>query len=50
LSVKGETVEERKAEVLIKLRKYKLIKKEEYEGALAYIIEIHGEKGKALVW
>jgi DNA-directed RNA polymerase subunit H len=50
LSIKGETVEERKAEVLIKLRKYKRIKKEEYEGALAYIIEIPGEKDKALVW
>jgi DNA-directed RNA polymerase subunit H (RpoH/RPB5) len=50
LSIKGETVEERKAEVLIKLRKYKKVKKEKHEGALAYIIEIPGEKGKALVW
>jgi DNA-directed RNA polymerase subunit H len=50
LSIKGETVEERKAEVLIKLRKYKRIKKEKYEGALAYIVEIPGEKKKAIVW
>jgi len=50
LSVKGETVEERKAEVLIKLRKYKLIKKEKHEGALAYIIDIPEEKEKAIVW
>lgn len=50
MSTKGETVEERKAEVLIKLRKYKLIKKEKHEGALAYIIEIPGEKGRAIVW
>ena len=32
MSTKSETVEERKAEVLIKLRKYKLIKKEKHEG------------------
>jgi len=50
LSVKGETVEERKAEVLIILRKYKLIKKEKHEGAFAYIIEIPEQKEKAIVW
>ena len=51
MSIKGESVEERKAEVLIKLRKYKLIKKEkEHEGAIAYIIEIPEEKQKAIVW
>ncbi len=50
MSIKGETVEERKAEVLIKLRKYKKVKKEKHEGALAYIIEIPGEKGKVIVW
>jgi len=50
LSIKGETVEERKAEVLIKLRKYKRIKKEKHEGVLAYIIRIPGEKEKAIVW
>jgi len=50
LSIKGETVEERKAEVLIKLRKYKLIKKEKHEDALVYIIEIPEEKEKAIVW
>lgn len=50
MSVKGETVEERKAEVLIKLRKYKLIKKEKHEGAFAYIIDIPEDKQKAIVW
>ena len=50
MSVKQETVEERKAEVLIKLRKYKLIKKEKHEGAFAYLIEIPEEKAKAVVW
>ncbi len=52
MSIKGESVEERKAEVLIKLRKYKLIKKEKHEGAIAYIVEIpeEKEKQKAIVW
>jgi len=50
LSTKIETIEERKAEVLIKLRKYKLIEKEKYEGAFAYIIDIPQDKEKAIVW
>ena len=48
MSVKGETVEERKAEVLIKLRKYKFITKEKHEGAFAYIIDIPEDKQKAV--
>ncbi len=48
--VKGETVEERKAEVLIKLRKYKLIKKEKFEGAFGYVVELPEEKEKAIIW
>ncbi len=50
MSTKGETIEERKAEVLIKLRKYKLIKKEVHEEAIAYIINIPEDKEKAIVW
>jgi len=50
LSTKMETIEERKAEVLIKLRKYKLIEKEKFEGAYAYIIDIPQDKEKAIVW
>ena len=50
LSTKVETIEERKAEVLIKLRKYKLLKKEKFEGAYAYIIDIPQDKEKAIVW
>ena len=50
LSAKMETIEERKAEVLIKLRKYKLIEKEKFEGAYAYIIDIPQDKEKAIVW
>jgi DNA-directed RNA polymerase subunit H len=50
LKFKGETIEEHKAEVLIKLRKYKLIKKEKHEGAIGYIVNISKDKEKALVW
>jgi DNA-directed RNA polymerase subunit H len=50
VSVKGETVEERKAEVLIKLRKYKLIQKEKFEGAFGYTIDIPEDKEKAIIW
>jgi DNA-directed RNA polymerase subunit H (RpoH/RPB5) len=45
-----ETIEERKAEVLIKLRKYKLLEKEKFEGAYTYIIDIPQDKEKAIVW
>jgi DNA-directed RNA polymerase subunit H len=47
---KMETIEERKAEVLIKLRKYKFIEKEKHEGAYAYLIDIPQDKERALVW
>jgi DNA-directed RNA polymerase subunit H (RpoH/RPB5) len=50
VSVKGQTVEERKAEVLIKLRKYKLIEKEKYDGAFGYIVDIPEDKEKAMIW
>ncbi len=50
MTITGQTVEERKAEVLIKLRKYKLIEKEKFEGAFGYIVEIPEDKEKALIW
>jgi DNA-directed RNA polymerase subunit H len=50
LSTKVETIEERKADVLIKLRKYKLVEKEKFEGAYAYIIDIPQDKERAIVW
>jgi DNA-directed RNA polymerase subunit H len=50
LKFKGESIEEHKAEVLIKLRKYKLIKKEVQEDAIGYIVSIPKDKEKALVW
>ncbi len=50
MSTKVLTIEERKAEVLIKLRKYKLVEKEPFEGAYAYIIDIPQDKERAIVW
>jgi DNA-directed RNA polymerase subunit H len=50
LKVKAESIEERKAQVLIKLRKYKQLKREEQEGAIGYTVKIPKENEKALVW
>jgi len=50
LSIAGESLEERKAKVLIKLRGYKLIKKEKHEEITSYIVRIPREKQKALIW
>jgi len=50
LKFKGESIEEHKAEVLIKLRKYKLIKKETEEDAIGYTVNIPKDKEKALIW
>ena len=45
-----ESLEERKAKVLIKLRGYKLVKKEKHKDAISYIVRIPKEKQKALIW
>lgn len=50
MSSKKLTLEERKAETLIKLRKYKLIKKQRHDDAIGYIVEMPKEKEKSLVW
>ena len=50
MSKKVVTLEERKAEVLIKLRGYKLIKKQKHEDAVEYLVEIPRDKQKAIVW
>jgi len=50
LSQKPTTLEERKAEVLIKLRHYKLLKKQKHEEAIGYVVSIPREKQKALMW
>jgi DNA-directed RNA polymerase subunit H len=44
------SLEERKAEVLIKLRGYKLIKKQKHDDAIGYIVEVPKEKQNALIW
>ena len=50
LSKKEETLEERKAKVLIKLRGYKLIKKEKHKDAISYVVNVPKEKQKAIIW
>ncbi len=50
MSRKLESLEERKAEVLIKLRGYKLIKKRKHDDAIGYIVDMPKEKEKALIW
>jgi len=50
LSRKLGSLEERKAEVLIKLRGYKLVKKQKHDDAIGYIVDMPKEKEKALVW
>jgi len=50
LSVEEETLEERKAKILIKLRGYKLIKKEKVKEVASYIVEAPKEEKKILIW
>jgi len=45
-----ESLEELKARVLIKLRKYKLVKKEKVKEIATYLVKIPRDKQKALVW
>jgi len=50
LSKEEESVEERKVKVLLKLRKYKLIKKEKDKEVTTYVVETPKEKQKVLIW
>lgn len=50
MSKEEESIEERKAKVLIKLRGYKLIKKEKHKEATSFIVDIPKEKEKAIIW
>jgi DNA-directed RNA polymerase subunit H len=50
LSREEGSLEERKANVLIKLRGYKLIKKQKHGDAISYIVDMPKEKEKAIVW
>jgi len=44
------TLEEKKAKVLIELRGYKLLKREEVKNAISFIVEMPKDKKKALIW
>jgi DNA-directed RNA polymerase subunit H len=45
-----ESLEERKARVLIKLRGYRLIKRQKHQGAVGFLVDVPKEKQKALIW
>jgi len=45
-----ESLEELKADVIIKLRKYKIVKKEKVKNIVSYLLKIPKEKQKALIW
>jgi DNA-directed RNA polymerase subunit H len=50
LSLKEESLEERKAKVLIKLRGYRLVKRKMHEDAISFLVDVPREKEKALIW
>ena len=43
------SIEERKAQILMDLRGYKLLKRKEQKGAVSFLVKTAGEK-KALIW
>ena len=48
--MKTETLEERKAQNLLKLRHYRLIKREEHENVISLLARIPKEKKHVLIW
>ncbi len=48
--MKTETIEERKTQILLKLRRYKLIKREEQEGIISFLARIPKERKRVLIW
>ena len=48
--MKTETIEERKAQNLLKLRRYKLIKREEKEDVISLLARIPKERKHVLIW
>lgn len=44
------TLEERKTKILMKLRGYKLLKREEVKNAISFTVKMPKEKKKALIW
>jgi DNA-directed RNA polymerase subunit H len=45
-----ESLEERKASILIKLRKYKLVKKEKLKDKVSYLVKTRRDRQKAIIW
>jgi DNA-directed RNA polymerase subunit H (RpoH/RPB5) len=45
-----ETLEERKTRVLMKLRGYKLLKREEVKNAISFTVKMPKDEKKALIW
>jgi DNA-directed RNA polymerase subunit H len=48
--LKTRTIEEKKAQILLKLRRYKLKKREEQEDIISLLARIPKERKKALIW
>ena len=48
--MKTETIEERKAQNLMKLRRYKLVKREEKENIISLLARVSGKKKHVLIW
>ena len=46
----GVTLEERKAQVLINLRGYKLVKRQEEKDAISFLVRVPKEKKNILLW
>lgn len=45
-----KSLEELKVEVMIKLRRYRLLKKEEVKDIITYLVKVPKEKQEALIW
>jgi len=50
LFLKAETIEERKVQILLKLRRYRLIKREEQKNIISLLARIPKEKKRVLIW
>lgn len=48
--MKTETIEERKVQILLKLRHYRLIKREEHKDVISLLARIPKERKRILIW
>jgi len=46
----GMTIDERKANVLMSLRGYKMLKREEKKEAISFLVKVPRDKGNTLIW